>query len=229
MPVEVARNLQAVRDRIARAAGRVGRDPGEITLVAVTKTVPVERIEEVIAAGATHIGENYVQEAREKHNRIHVPLTWHLIGHLQTNKAGQAAAIFDVVHTIDSLQLAQHLSRRAEQAGRTLEALVEVNISGEESKFGVRPEEARPLVEAMADLPALSAAGLMGMAPFSADPEQARPYFRRLRALWETLPDDCRRHLSMGMSGDFEVAVEEGATLVRVGTAIFGARTPTRG
>ncbi|MDH7568553.1 MAG: YggS family pyridoxal phosphate-dependent enzyme [Armatimonadota bacterium] len=229
VPGEVARNLQAVRERIARAAARAGRPASEITLVAVTKTVPVERIEEAVRAGAEHIGENYVQEAREKHARIRAPLTWHLIGHLQSNKAGQAAQIFDVIHTVDSLRLAQHLSRRAVEAGRQLEVLVEVNIAAEPSKFGVAPEEALPLVEALAGLPALRPAGLMGMAPLSSQPEEARPHFRRLRALWEKLPAAYRRHLSMGMSSDFEVAIEEGATIVRVGTAIFGPRPRPHG
>ena len=224
VPGEVARNLQAVRERIARAAARVGRPAEEILLVAVTKTLPVEPIEEVIAAGACHIGENYVQEARAKHDRIPVPITWHLIGHLQSNKAGQAAQFFDVIHTVDSLRLAQHLSRHASQLGRVIQVLVEVNVSGESTKFGVAPAAARPLLEGMVGLPGICPSGLMGMAPFASDPEQARPYFAQLRALWEDLPAECRRHLSMGMSGDFEVAVEEGATMVRVGTAIFGSR-----
>ncbi|NLC56302.1 MAG: YggS family pyridoxal phosphate-dependent enzyme [Armatimonadetes bacterium] len=226
VPGEVARNLQAVRERIARAASRAGRPAGDITLVVVTKTQPVERIAEAIAAGAQHIGENYVQEAREKHARIQTPVTWHLIGHLQSNKAGQAAALFDVIHTLDSLQLAERVSRRAVAAGREIEVLVEVNIAGEPTKHGVSPGEAIPLLEAISGLPGLRPAGLMGMAPFTDNPEDARPHFRRLRALWETIPAPCRRHLSMGMSGDFEVAVEEGATMVRVGTAIFGRRPP---
>jgi PLP dependent protein len=226
VPGEVARHLLAVRERMARAAARAGRPAEEITLVAVTKKVPVERIEEALAAGAVHLGENYIQEAREKRSRIRTPATWNLIGHLQSNKAGQAATLFDVVHTIDSLQLARRLSRQAETLGRNLQVLVEVNISGEPAKQGVLPEEARPLLESMCGLPALHPAGLMGMAPFSPNPEEARPYFRDLRTLWETLPGECRQHLSMGMSGDFEVAIEEGATLIRVGTAIFGARPP---
>lgn len=224
VPGEVARNLQAVRERIARAAARVGRSPDEVILVVVTKTQPVEVVQEAIAAGADHLGENYVQEAREKRDCIPDPVTWHLIGHLQSNKAGQAATLFNVIHTVDSLHLAQRLSRHAVAAGRILEVLVEVNISGEASKFGVVPEEARALVEAMGSLSGLRPSGLMGMAPFSADPDEARPYFRRLRSVWEALPPAHRRHLSMGMSGDFEVAVEEGATMVRVGTAIFGPR-----
>ncbi len=224
MPGEVARNLQGVRERIARAASRVGRSPDEVTLVVVTKTWPTEVVREAIAAGAEHIGENYVQEAREKRAQIPDPVTWHLIGHLQSNKAGQAAALFDIIHTVDSLHLAERLSRHAVAAGRNLEVLVEVNISGEASKFGVAPEEAGALMDALGALPGIRPSGLMGMPPFSADPEEARPYFRRLRALWEALPPAYRRHLSMGMSGDFEVAVEEGATLVRVGSAIFGPR-----
>lgn len=227
MPGMVARNLQGVRQRIAEAAARAGRSPEEITLVVVTKTQPVERIEEAIAAGARHIGENYVQEAREKRHHIRSSVTWHLIGHLQSNKAGQAAALFDVIHTIDSLQLAQRVSRRAIELGREIDVLVEVNLPEEPTRYGVPLSEAPPLLEALAGLPGLRPVGLMGMAPFTDNPEDARPYFAQLRAVWERLPAPYRRHLSMGMSGDFEVAIEEGATMVRVGTAIFGPR-PSR-
>lgn len=224
--MEVARNLEAVRERIAGAAARVGRSADDITLVAVTKMQSVEAIEAAIAAGVQDIGENYVQEARAKFDRIREPIRWHLIGHLQSNKAGQALAIFDVVHTVDSFSLAQQISRRAGALGREIETLVQVNISGEGSKSGVQPDEARPLLESMLALPNIHPAGLMGIAPHTADPEEARPYFRRLHTLWDELPAACRKHLSMGMSGDFEVAIEEGATIVRVGTAIFGARAP---
>lgn len=226
MPGEIAHNLQVVQQRIVQAATRVGRSADEITLVAVTKTVPVERIVEAIAAGVRHIGENYVQEAREKQAQISSPVTWHLIGHLQTNKAGQAVSLFHMIHTVDSVRLAQALSRRAQGLGRPVDVLVEVNLSGEASKFGVSPDEAPALVQAIRTLPSLRVRGLMGMAPLVADPEEARPYFRRLRRILESLPPECREHLSMGMSNDFEVAIEEGATLVRIGTAIFGARTP---
>jgi pyridoxal phosphate enzyme (YggS family) len=220
--------LDGVRGRIARAEARAGREPGSVVLVGVVKTVPTELIREALALGLTDLGENRVQEAE-----AHVALIgrdvarWHLIGHLQRNKAGRALELFDRVHGVDSAELAEGLSRRAAAAGRRLPVLVEVNVSGETSKFGAAPEALMELLERVAGLPGLALEGLMTVGPPVARAEEARPGFARLRALRDRaevtlglrLPE-----LSMGMSGDFEVAVEEGATLVRVGTAVFGAR-----
>jgi pyridoxal phosphate enzyme (YggS family) len=220
--------LDEVRDRIARAAERSGRDPGSVVLVGVVKTVPPEVIREALALGLADLGENRVQEA-EAHIATVGRRTarWHMVGHLQRNKAGRAAELFDRVHGLDSAELAGALSRRAAAAGRRMPVLVEVNVSGEVSKFGASPETLTELLERVAGMPGLALEGLMTVGPPVARAEEARPGFARLRALRDRaertlglrLPE-----LSMGMSDDFEVAVEEGATLVRVGTALFGAR-----
>jgi len=223
----LADNLARVRERIARAAERAGRRPDQICLVAVTKTVPAARIREAVAAGVTDVGENYVQEAAAKRAEIGAAVTWHFIGHLQRNKAGQAARLFDIIHTVDSVRLAEALSRRAQQLGRRLEVLVQVNTSGETTKAGVPPEEAGALVAQAASLDGLAVRGLMTIGRLQPDPEEARPEFRLLAALAEKLRRETGLDLpwlSMGMSHDFEVAIEEGANLVRVGTAIFGPR-----
>lgn len=220
--------LAEVRARIARAAGRSGRRPEEVTLIGVVKTVPAERVREAVELGLVDLGENRVQEAEEKIAATgRKGLRWHLIGHLQRNKAGRAVELFDRVHSVDSAGLAGALARRAAAAGRRLPVLVEVNVSGEASKFGVAPDGAPRLLEAVRALPALALDGLMTVGPPVQDPEAARAVFARLR----TVRDDAERrlgmplpHLSMGMSGDFETAVEEGSTLVRVGTALFGPR-----
>ena len=223
--------LALVRERIRVAAARAGRDPAAVRVVGAGKSVPVERLMEARRAGLHDIGENRVQEARTKIAgwRADVPTpTWHLIGHLQTNKAGWAARLFDWVHGLDSLELARALSRRAVEHGRTLQVLVEVNTTGEPTKSGVTAEEAMPLLEALGSLPALEPRGLMTLGPVSGGAAAARDAFRRLAELrvlaQERLPELRLGELSMGMSGDFEVAVEEGATWVRLGTALFGAR-----
>jgi hypothetical protein len=197
-----------------------------VTLVAVSKTMPAAAIREAVSAGVKILGENRVQEAREKIEALPGAAEWHLIGHLQTNKAKLAVGLFDCIHSLDSVRLAQELGRHAEEAGRRLRCLVEVNLGEEAQKSGVDVAEVRPLLEAARRLPQLSVQGLMTIPPFLPDPESVRPFFRRLRDLRDrlesegwTLPD-----LSMGMSHDFEVAIEEGATLVRIGTAIFGSR-----
>ncbi len=228
----LAGRLDDIRGRLARAAARAGREPGSIRLVGVTKTVPAGLVREAVALGLLDLGENRVQEARDK-----IPafgrdgVRWHMIGHLQRNKAGLAAELFDRVHSLDSLALAEAVSRRAMALGRRLPVLLEVNVSGEASKHGVRPDDAAPLAGAVAALPGLVLDGLMTIAPYSDDPEAARPHFARLRGLRDTLERSTGvtlPELSMGMSGDFEVAVEEGSTIVRVGTAIFGAREAPR-
>lgn len=215
-----------VRERIARAAARSGRRPEDVILVAVTKGVEPGRILEAAACGITDVGENRVQEAAAKIEALGAAasaLRWHLVGHLQRNKAGRAAQLFSVIHSVDRLAVAVELSRRAREP---LEVLVQVNVSGEPQKFGVAPDDAEALVRSLADLPGLRVVGLMTIAPVTDTPEAVRPVFARLRELRDHL---VRRgaapelpHLSMGMSQDFDVAVEEGATMVRIGRAIFG-------
>jgi pyridoxal phosphate enzyme (YggS family) len=221
-------SLDEVRGKIARAAGRAGRDPAEVVLVGVVKTVPVERIREAVSLGLADLGENRVQEAETHIAALgRSGARWHMIGHLQRNKAGRAVELFDRVQAVDSAGLAEALSRRAVAAGRTLPVLVEVNVSGEATKFGAAPEAVEGLLEQVAALPGLSLDGLMTVGPPVASADEARAGFARLRALRERGERSLGRRLpelSMGMSGDFEVAVEEGATLVRVGTALFGER-----
>lgn len=221
--------LQQVHERIRQACERAHRQPSSVTLVAVTKGVAVARIQEAVALGLTEIGENRVQEAREKRVTIQAgsrPVRWHLVGHLQRNKAKLAVELFDVIHSIDSLALIEALEHQAAAVGRTIEGLIQVNVSGEATKSGCQPEEAERLVEALARSPHLWFGGLMTLAPFTDHPEEARPHFRELRALRDRLQSQTGAplRLSMGMSHDFEVAIEEGADLVRLGTAIFGAR-----
>ena len=220
-------NVARIRDEIAAAAESSGRTAEAITLVAVSKTVEPIRIQGAIEAGIRHLGENRVQEAQGKVPLIHGPVTWHMVGHLQRNKAGQAVELFDMIQSVDSKRLAEALSRRALQADRIVDVLVEVNVGGEASKIGISPEETESLIEDIKDLPGISVRGLMTIPPYDPNPEKVRPYFRRMHELFQHLKDKTPTpmvHLSMGMSSDFAVAIEEGATMVRVGTAIFGAR-----
>jgi PLP dependent protein len=224
---QIEKNLAEVNDRIQAAALRVGRIPASVRLVAVSKTVDLDRIRAAISAGQRLFGENYLQEAREKIAALGHEVSWHLVGHLQSNKAKNAVELFDLMHGVDSLKLAQALEKATAARGRFQEILLQVNLAGEASKSGVAPEDAPALLEQVRCLPHLKVEGLMTMPPFFPEPEEARPYFRALRELAERLRDVSGlplRELSMGMSGDYEVAVEEGATLVRVGTAIFGSR-----
>jgi pyridoxal phosphate enzyme (YggS family) len=222
----IRERLTAVRRRIEAAAGRSGRAAESVTLVAVSKTMPVEAVRAAVAAGATILGENRVQEARDKIEALAGAAEWHLIGHLQTNKAKLAVGLFDRIHSLDSIRLAHELERHAREAGRRVRCLVQVNVGGEEQKNGASESEVRPLLEAASRLPHLLVEGLMAIPPFLSDAEAVRPFFRRLRVLREELASDgfVLPDLSMGMTQDFEVAIEEGATLVRVGTAIFGPR-----
>jgi PLP dependent protein len=231
MTLSIAERLEGIRARMLQACSRCDRDPAGVRLVAVSKTVEPERIKLALACGVTLLGENYIQEAREK-----IPLldnqtvSWHYIGHLQTNKAKYAATLFDMVHTVDSLPLAQALDREAEKKGRVLQVLVQVNVSGEQTKSGCEPGEATGLIAAAASLRHLRVRGLMTMPPLADDPEQSRPFFKALRLLRDDLVRQLPgcgglAELSMGMSADFEAAIEEGATLVRVGTLLFGDRS----
>ncbi len=225
----ISSNLDEIRQRIYNAAKRVGRNPDEITLIAVSKKKPVKVIQEAINAGQIHFGENYVQEAKEKIPQINNPhVKWHFIGHLQSNKAKFVVHDYYMVQTVDSIKLANELGKRAVTNKKELPILIEVNVSGEKSKAGVAAEKAGELILQAAAVKGIKIRGLMTMPPFL-PAEKARPYFITLRDLRDRLaatlpPGASLDHLSMGMSGDFEVAVEEGATLVRVGTSIFGKR-----
>lgn len=224
MSFDIARNVEQVREGIARACARAGRNPEEIILVAVSKTVDIARIEQAIAAGIDHFGENYYQEARGKIPAITSAVHWHFIGHLQTNKVRGVVPLFEWIHTVDSEQMAWEINRRAQATGKRQRVLIEVNIAREPQKYGVAPEDALRLAEQVAQLPHVRLEGFMGMAPIVEQSEYARSYFVELRRLFERLPQANRVHLSMGMTQDYEVAIEEGATMVRIGTAIFGAR-----
>ena len=211
------------------SARKTGRDPSSVRLVVVTKTVDHDRIREAVAAGAGILGENRVQEAKEKIEALGKIASWHLIGHLQTNKAKYAVRLFDLIHSVDNLELAAEIDRQAAKIGKAQNILIEVNIAGEASKAGMAVKGAPALVREAARLKNISIKGLMTMPPYSENPEDSRPYFTVLRELAETIakgtiPNVSMQELSMGMSGDFEVAIAEGATLVRVGTAIFGER-----
>jgi len=231
--MSIADNVKLVKERMASAARRAGRHPEEITLMAVSKTHPPELIREAYEAGVRWFGENRVQEFAGKAAAVAdlAEAEWHLIGHLQTNKAAKAAELFSTVDSVDSLKLAEKLNAAAASLGKKLPILIEVNVGGEEAKSGVAPngEEQAAILEAAPRLNHLAIRGLMTVPPYSEDPEQARPYFRRLRELRDRiaaqkLPAVEMSVLSMGMSHDFEVAIEEGSTCVRVGTAIFGER-----
>ncbi len=229
MELTVTANIEGIRNRIAEAALRSGRSASDIRLMAVTKTVDDDRIVEAIEAGVDIIGESYVQEAKRKIEKMGKAVEWHMIGYLQSNKAKYAVRLFDMIHSVGRMDLALELDRRAGLAGCRMNILVEVNTSGEKSKSGVYHGEAMQLIKEIAPFEHLTIRGLMTMPPWFDDPEDARPYFSKLRALRdrvmeEQIPGVEMIELSMGMSGDFEVAVEEGATIVRVGRSIFGER-----
>lgn len=230
--LQISDNLKRVREKIAKAASKVGRNPQDIQLVAVSKTVDIKRIQQAIEAGATILGENYIQEARKKIEEIGQDVRWDFIGHLQSNKVKYAVDLFEMIHSVDRLSLAQEINKAAEKKKEEVRILVQVNISGEEAKSGIDPGGVISLVREIASLPNLSLEGLMTMPPYFDAPEEARPYFTSLRELRdkilkESIGGISLKELSMGMSGDFEVAIEEGSTLVRVGTAIFGERNLT--
>lgn len=222
-----AENLNSIRQRIAAACVRAGRAESAVTLLAVSKTHPPETIREAVNCGQFLFGENKIQEAKAKIPLCPGKARWQFIGHLQSNKVRDAVELFDLVQGVDSLNLAREISKRAEQAAKTMPILLEVNVAGEASKFGYAPEALLAELNELNALPRIEIHGLMAIPPFTPVPEKARPYFRKLRELKERaeavlgvpLPQ-----LSMGMSGDFEVAIEEGSTLVRIGTALFGER-----
>jgi len=222
----IRENLLRVTERIEKAAQKAGRNLKDIRLVAVSKTVETDRIKEAIEAGVSILGENYVQEAQKKIEEIGKPVSWHFIGHLQSNKAKVAVRLFDAIHSVDSVALAEELNRRAQQANQKMPVMIEVNLSGETTKFGTEEEKVTALAQGVLKLDHLSLEGLMTMPPYFDDPEMSRPYFVQLRQLKERLVKGGipLKDLSMGMSNDFEIAIQEGATFVRVGTAIFGAR-----
>jgi hypothetical protein len=223
--------LNSIRRRIGAACARAGRAPDTVTLVAVTKGQPPDVVRATAEAGLTLLGENKVQEAKAKIPLCPARLRWHMIGHLQSNKCRDAVELFEMIHSVDSLALAREINKRAEQAAKTMPILLEVNVAGEASKFGYRPEMLLAELKAINELPRIEIQGLMTMAPWTPEPEKVRPVFRRLREL----KSECEKilgaplpHLSMGMTGDFEVAIEEGATLVRIGTALFGERSAAK-
>lgn len=219
----IEQNVRYVERSIAGACERAGRSPDEVTLIAVTKTIGIPAIEAAFNAGIRNFGENRVQEAQPKIEQLaslRPSLIWHMVGHLQTNKAKTAMDIFDIIHSVDSLRLAETLSQRSQSK---LPVLIEVNVSGEATKSGFLLPEADEAVKRIGRLPNIEVEGLMTIAPWGSDAEEVRPIFRRLRQLGDALG---LRHLSMGMTDDFEVAIEEGATLVRIGRAIFGERIP---
>ena len=222
--------ISRIQARIAKAAKNCGRSPDEVSLLAVSKTKPVASIQQALDAGLVLFGENYIQESREKVNELAATSArWHFIGHLQSNKAKYAVRLFDLIHSVDSVKLARELNKQAAKIGKVQPVLIQVNISGEASKSGTARDEAVDLATEISSMNNLVLQGLMTMPPFFDDPERARPYFKALRELRDhirnlAIPNVSMDELSMGMTGDFEAAIAEGATLVRVGTAIFGER-----
>jgi PLP dependent protein len=227
----IGQNIQSIRERMARAATSCNRTPGSIELLAISKTFPCELIFQAVEAGLCKFGENRVQEAEGKIPRFSgtPKLEWHLVGHLQTNKARRAVELFDVIHSLDSAKLAARLNQASLELGKTVSVLLQVDLGGEETKFGAPLNEIHAIIDAVKDCKGIRLDGLMTIPPFLEDPEAVRPYFKSLRELKEALEAErpgClgKQHLSMGMSHDFEVAIQEGATIIRIGTAIFGTR-----
>ena len=225
----IKNNLEIINKKIKKAALKVNRNPEEIKLVTVTKTATTEQIEEAINAGIKIIGENRVQDAKKKYQIITAEVEWHLIGHLQTNKAKYAVEIFNCIHSVDSIKLAQEIDKRSLQFGKIMDVLVEENVSGEETKYGIKSEEVETFLKEISEFPRIRIRGLMTIAPIVEDKEEVRPYFRKLRELSEKIKSKNIEnikmdYLSMGMTEDFEIAIEEGANMVRIGRGIFGFR-----
>jgi len=229
--VSLADNLEKVQQRIRAACDRADREANSVTLLAVTKSQPPEVVQAAAKLGLIFFGENKVQEAKAKMPLCPGHLRWHMIGHLQSNKCRDAVELFKMIQSVDNLSLAQEINKRGEQAARTMPVLIEVNVAGEASKFGYQPEQLLAELKELNALPRIEIHGLMTVPPWSAEAEKARPHFRRLHGIktqCEQILGAPLPHLSMGMSGDFEIAIEEGATMVRIGTALFGPRTKAR-
>ena len=225
--MSLAKNLASVQARIAAASARAGRDPSSVTLLAVSKGMPPEVVREAADCGLTLFGESKVQEAKVKIPMCPGRLRWQMIGHLQSNKCRDAVHFFEMIQSVDSLELAREINKWSDKQARTMPILLEVNLAGESTKFGFKPEQVLAELEAINALPKIEVHGLMTIAPWTPEPEKVRPIFRQLRELKTQCEEKLGAplpHLSMGMSGDFEVAIEEGATIVRVGTLLFGAR-----
>lgn len=226
--MSVRDNIRHVRQRVREAALRAGRDPGDITITAVTKQVPVDRIREVVDEGLLDLGENRVQEMTAKMGNLPGNVRWHMIGHLQTNKVKKVVGRVKLIHSLDRLELARAIERKAREMGVDVDVLIQVNVSGEKSKFGISPVELKDFLVDLQEFNHIKVKGLMTIAPNTSNPEESRPFFRELRRLAQSLdgkvPGASLEHLSMGMTNDYEVAVEEGADILRLGTAIFGAR-----
>ncbi len=223
----IKNNLEIINEKIKKAALKADKNPEEIKLVAVAKTATIEQMEEAIKAGVKIVGENKVQEAKEKYQIITADIEWHLVGHLQTNKVKYAVEIFDCIHSVDSIKLAKEIDKRSLQFGKTTNILVEVNVSGEETKYGIKPEEVVLFLKNISEFTGIRVRGLMTIAPIVEDKEEVRPYFRKLRELSKEIKSKNIKnvkmdYLSMGMSEDFEIAIEEGANMVRIGRGIFG-------
>lgn len=223
----IKNNLEIINEKIKKAALRTNKNPEEIKLVAVTKTATIKQIKEAISVGVKIIGENKVQEAKEKYQILSADIEWHLVGHLQTNKVKYAIEIFDLIHSVDSIKLVKEIDKRSLQFGMITNVLVEVNVSGEETKYGIKPEEVEPFLKEISEFSRIRVRGLMTIAPIAEDKEEVRPYFRKLRKLFEKIKIENMKnirmdYLSMGMTEDFEAAIEEGANMVRIGRGIFG-------
>jgi len=230
--VSLPENLDSIQQRIRAACQRAARDPATVMLLAVTKGQPPEVVSEANRLGLTFFGENKIQEAKAKIPLCSGKLRWHFIGHLQTNKCRDAVELFEMIQSVDSLHVAQEISKRAEQAAKTMPILLEMNLAGEASKFGYRPEKLEAELKQINALPRLEIHGFMTVPPWTSNAENVRPVFRQLRELKqraEHMLGAPLPHLSMGMTGDFEVAIEEGATIVRIGTALFGPRKTAKG
>lgn len=227
----IYQNVEHIRERIRIACQNAGMDPAAVTLLAVSKTFPATAVKEAVDAGVLDIGENYVQEMLKKREDLQdSSIRWHFIGHLQSNKVKYLSDWVSLIHAVDNATLAGEINKRGVQSGRVVDILVEVNTTDESSKFGVRPQETVEFIQSLSSLDHIKIKGLMTIGPFLPDPEGSRPMFRQLRMLKEEIsllnqPNVEMKHLSMGMTGDFEVAIDEGATIIRIGTAIFGSRT----
>lgn len=228
--MNIEANLRQFHERVEAVAQKAGREPNDVLVLAISKTMPAARVEEAAQAGQVHFGENRIQESREKIPQLPGGLIWHLVGHLQSNKAKYCPALFEWIHSIDSVSLAREVARRYRDREKVCKSLVQVSVSGEDVKFGCGPEETGEILTALMEEQGTEPVGLMTMPPWDPDPEASRPWFRALRQLRDDLsgqgfPGSSLKELSMGMTGDFEVAIEEGATIVRIGTAIFGSRS----